>query len=190
MKTSSASVESWRDVAGYEGIYKVSRQGDVYPVPRKSKNGNAQGGYLLRPQKYRNGYVFFHLSRDGKRKCKTAHRLVAEAYVPNPSGYAEVNHRDGDKENNNVENLEWVTRSQNNAHAVACGLRDMSEMRRKAAQANSRPIVLKLDGVEVARFPSLKYAELVTGLAASSISNCLNGTSATCDGYEVEDANC
>lgn len=188
MAVNETNEAGWKDVAGYEGIYKVSEHGDVYSVPRKSRNGNKQGGYLLTPQKHRNGYVFYHLTKNGEIKGKTAHRLVAEAYVSNPHGLAEVNHIDGNKENNSANNLEWVTRSQNNAHAVANGLRDISEMQKKAAAARLRPIVFKFEGVEVARFPSLKDAAMVTGISRQAILNCLNGRLKTCGGYEVEDA--
>lgn len=178
--------ERWADVDGYEGIYKVSDQGNVFSVKRRSPNGNLQGGYLLKPQHYGNGYVFYHLTKNGKTKGKLAHRLVAKAFVDNPNGYPEVNHLDGNKDNNKASNLEWCTRSHNNAHAVRTGLRDIRPMQEEAYKANRKAVVFRFDGREVARFPSMRDAALVSGVNYGSICRCANGDYAQCDGYEVD----
>ena len=102
----------WKDVVGYEGIYKVNNLGDVMRI---SKNK------LLTPYVgvKSKGYMYVKLSRDGISKKKALHRVVAEAFLPNNSNCSEVNHKDGDKANNSVSNLEWVTRSQNELHSYA-----------------------------------------------------------------------
>lgn len=179
------SEEEWKDVEGYEGIYKVSSLGRVYSVPRTAPNNGQCGGYCLKPQKYRNGYVFYHLTKNGKTKGALAHRLVAKAFIPNHDDLGEVNHIDGDKENNAASNLEWCTRSQNNAHAFSTGLRSLDGMWAKAHEANQRPVIFSFDGSDVARFPSMKAAALVTGINKSSISACARGANKTCDGFEV-----
>lgn len=177
--------EEWRDIAGFEGIYLVSDKGRVYSVPRKAPNHGTCGGYCLKPQKYRNGYVFYPLTRDGKTRQFLAHRLVAEAFVPNPNGYGEINHKDGDKENNTPGNLEWCTRSQNNKHAVDTGLRSLDYMHECARKANMKPLVFHFDGREMARFPSAVEASIVTGISRSAIRACAEGRNSICDGYEV-----
>lgn len=139
----------------------------------------------MKPQKYRNGYVFYHLTRNGEKRQLLAHRLVAEAFVQNPHGYGEVNHKDGNKENNTPANLEWCTRSQNNKHAVDMGLRNLDYMHECAREANMKPLVFRFDGREVARFPSAVEASMVTGIPKATIRACAGGYNSVCDGYEV-----
>lgn len=102
-------LEIWKDVVGYEGLYKVSNKGNVYSVARKDTIGRKRVGLILKPKLHAEGYLRVTLHKNGTRKNKLIHRLVLEAFVPNPNDYPEVNHRDEDKKNNNVENLEWCT---------------------------------------------------------------------------------
>lgn len=88
---------------------------------------NRKTGKVLSPDLYKNkGYEFVGLCGENDRKMKFVHRLVAEAFIENPYGKEEVNHIDGNKRNNNVDNLEWVTRSENVKHAYATGLKHPS----------------------------------------------------------------
>ena len=110
--------EVWKDVVGYEGIYKVSNKGNVYSVERISSQGKKCGGRILKPVRNRNGYFKVDLSINGVRKGKYIHRLVTKAFIPNPENHPEVNHIDEDKANNNVENLEWCTSRYNTNHGT------------------------------------------------------------------------
>jgi len=106
-------MEIWKDVVGYEGVYQVSSLGRVksfqrYPVV----------GRILKPGKTTAGYLQVVLCRDGEQQHKLVHRLVAEAFLPRSPGNNEVNHKNGDKADNRVENLEWVTSSENRKHAI------------------------------------------------------------------------
>lgn len=96
--------EIWKDVVGYEGLYKVSNLGNVYSnyVHRSLKQGN-----------HRDGYKFVILNKSGKSKYMSVHRLVATAFIPNQDNLPEVNHKDEDKTNNCVDNLEWCNYSYN-----------------------------------------------------------------------------
>lgn len=105
--------EVWKDVAGYEGLYQVSNRGNVYSVERKNLRGRKCGGRTLKTSRDKIGYLRVNLYKDGRRKNVTVHRLVANAFLPNPNNYPEINHRDEDKTNNCVENLEWCTRKYN-----------------------------------------------------------------------------
>lgn len=99
--------EIWKDVIGYEGLYKVSNKGNVYSVARKDTIGRKCGGRTLRPRYHKHGYLHVVLHKNGIRKNKLVHRLVAEAFLPNPNNFLEVNHLDEIKDNNELSNLEW-----------------------------------------------------------------------------------
>ena len=120
------SDEKWLDVVGYEGLYAVSDKGRVYSQSRTEFVTSVRtGGHyryrnacLLVPKNSKLGYPQVGLYKDGVCKRKTVHRLVAEAFIPNPEGLKEVNHKDGDKANSLLCNLEWCTRSQNSLHST------------------------------------------------------------------------
>ena len=110
--------EVWKDVAGYEGVYKVSDKGNVRSVDRVDSRGRKRDGITLKPRYDKDGYFRVALYKNGKEKSKTIHRLVLEAFVPNLNNYPDVNHRDEDKTNNELSNLEWCTREQNVNHGT------------------------------------------------------------------------
>lgn len=103
--------EIWKPVVGFEGLYEVSSLGRI-----RSKRG------VKSPYENRWGYLQITLYKDGKPYPKKLHRIVAEAFLDNPSNKREVNHIDGDKLNNTLDNLEWVTSSENKIHAQRLGL--------------------------------------------------------------------
>lgn len=100
-----------KDIKGYEGLYQISDEGQVRRI---HKDGST------RPVKGKGGskYYTVDLCKDGKPKCFNVHRLVAEAFLEMPEGCKEVNHKDGNKKNNHVDNLEWVTQKENLLHAI------------------------------------------------------------------------
>ena len=109
--------EIWKDVEGFEGFYKVSNRGNVYSIVRKDSRGQKRGGFTLKPTHAR-GYPQVNLYKDGERKHKLVHRLVAGAFIPNPNNFPEVNHIDEVKDNNDVRNLEWCTGEYNNNYGT------------------------------------------------------------------------
>lgn len=118
--------KEWRPVLGYEGLYEISNTGEVKSLKRKRRNGSGfyyQKEKILKQTFTTTGYKKVELSKEGKRKSLKVHRLVAIAFIPNPLNKEEVNHIDGNKINNNVDNLEWVTSSENSIHAIETGLK-------------------------------------------------------------------
>ena len=114
-------MEEWRDIKGYEGLYKVSNYGRVKSVERTIKGRHFQGK-ILKGGKFSNGYLFVCLRKNGENKNHLTHRLVASAFLENHMSFTDVNHKDGNKTNNHVDNLEWCSRSYNLEHAVKIGL--------------------------------------------------------------------
>lgn len=109
-------MEEWRDVVGYESYFRVSNHGKIF-----SKRTNK----ILKTHVHKSGYVIFSTRFDGKNSkatCFKVHRLIATAFLDNPYKKPVVNHIDGNKQNNHVDNLEWVTYSENLIHAYSTGL--------------------------------------------------------------------
>lgn len=106
----------WRPVEGYEDCYEVSRSGLVRSVPRDFGYGVIDKPKLLAFDPDRGGYLRVRLCKDGKKRGWFVHRLVAQAFVPNPDGKPFVNHIDEDRTNNHASNLEWVYTCENNAY--------------------------------------------------------------------------
>ena len=143
--------EIWKDVAGYEGLYQVSNKGHVYSVGRIDTLGRKQGGLMLTIRFNTHGYPIADLYKNGKLKTKSVHRLVAETFLPNPNGLPQVNHRDEDKDNNNVENLEWCDSKYN----INYGTRS-----ERSAQARSKKVrAVNIETGEVLTFNSAKEAK-------------------------------
>ena len=118
--------EEWRDVEGYVDYYRVSSYGRIMSrdrvVPNRWGNGQHRKGKLMSPGSSPNGYKIITLHKKGKVKYQTVHRTVAAVFLPNPENKPEINHIDGNKENNNIKNLEWVTVVENKKHAQDTGL--------------------------------------------------------------------
>lgn len=150
-----------RDVVGYENLYMVDNKGNIFRVKK-------DGLKLLKPIKDKDGYLFVGLSKFGKIKLKKIHRLVLEAFLPNKDAdKLTVNHKDEDKTNNNINNLEWLTIGDNIRYS------------------RSKPIV-QLDKNDnlIAVYESSVIAQEKTGCNQSSISRCIKGTRKTCGGYK------
>jgi len=110
-----------KDVKGYEGYYKVDSFGNVYSLPR---NGTIKKVRLLKNHITNSGYLQTALQKNGDYKQRSVHRIVAIAFIENESNKKFVNHINGIKTDNRVENLEWVTRSENEKHAYKTGLKN------------------------------------------------------------------
>ena len=150
-----------RDVVGYEGLYAITSCGKVWSYKRQK---------FLKPEVLENGYLRVALWKDGQKERFRVHRLVAEAYIPNPEGKEQVNHKDEDKTNNCINNLEWMTHKEN----INYGTR--TERTRKPVYC------VELDKI----FESLSQAAEELGLNVGNISNCCSGRGKTAGGYHWE----
>lgn len=117
----------WKPVKDYEGLYEVSSDGRVRSLDRLDRLGRKVAGRIRRHSLAGRGYPHMPLHKDQKQTGKYIHRLVAEAFL-GPREGMEVNHINGDKTDNRVENLEWVTPSQNILHSLANGLTRRNDM--------------------------------------------------------------
>ena len=105
--------EIWKDIKGYEGLYQVSNLGRVKSLEKIDFSGHKRKCKILKLALNRYGYAYLTLSKNGNKKAYTVHRLVAESFIPNPNKLPFVNHKDENKSNNRVKNLEWCTHEYN-----------------------------------------------------------------------------
>lgn len=165
-------VEIWKslDFMGFDG-YDVSNMGNV-----KSLNYNHTGKErLLKPCKDNNGYMVVSLCKDSKRKKFTLHRLVALAFLENPQNLPMINHKDENRLNNRVENLEWVTPKEN----MNYGTRN-----EKISKAISKPIIqLDLQNNFIREWDSMTSINLELNINQGNITNCCKGRYKTCGGF-------
>ncbi len=155
------------DIKGYENKYRIDRKGNVYSIKFKR---------CMTPY-YSWGYAYIKFISGSKRYNKAVHRLVAKAFIPNPGNKSIVNHKDGNKKNNTVENLEWTTQSENIQHAHNTGL---TSNKRKVARCDNQGNILEIyDSIAEA---CRKLFNKVRGIGAN-ISSCCRGKRKSCKGF-------
>lgn len=158
--------EIWKNVVGYEGVYQVSNLGNL---KRLFKNKER----MLSGREDKDGYIEVILSRKQSKKFCRLHRLVAEAFIPNIDNKPQVNHKDRNKKNNKVENLEWVTCSENTIHTFETG----RQVRVKSIEQYSK------DMKYIKEWESIKQASITLGISNNNISSCCSGKLGTAGGY-------
>jgi len=169
--------ETWKDVIGFEGFYQVSNYGRVKSIDRTQTvtwNGKKVSkqlrGRIIAQSRQNGGYVIANLSANSRRREMTIHRMVAMAFIDNPQNLKEVNHKDGNKNNNTVWNLEWCDRSENLRHRV----------RVLGQKGNSVPVRC-IDTGKV--YSSIKAAAKATGVSTAAINVALK-KGYRCGGYK------
>ena len=110
-------MEIWKPIPGYEKYYEASTEGRIRSKDRMRSNGIPISGRILKPSKDRGGYLYVRLYDDNGSKYLKIHRLVALTFCDNPQNKEQVNHKTGIRDDNRIENIEWVTCSENHRHA-------------------------------------------------------------------------
>jgi len=177
--------ENWKDIVGFEGKYQVSNMGRVRSLPHwvnSGAGGRMIKGRILKPNIH-NGKSYTSIEI-GKGNWRLVHRLVAEAFIPNPYNKPQVNHIDGNKNNPHADNLEWVTGGENMRHAYNVGLQ-------KTIYGAEHPYAWKKikainkDGTEHI-FKSIKFCCQELGMRYNSVRRVLCGKRLHYHGYKFE----
>jgi len=150
--------ETWKDIKDFEGLYKVSNLGRIKNNSNKFK----------KLRLFKNGYLYVGLWNKGISKTLLVHRLVALHFIHNPESKKQVNHIDGNKENNAICNLEWCTRQENKVHAVKNGL-----FRTGGKHYMSKKVLDESSGII---YDSAKIASKELNINYSTLKSYLNGT--------------
>lgn len=174
-------MEIWKDIKGYESLYQISNTGKIKSLQRYvcSKNGSKQ----LIKEKIRKtsittaGYEYVVLANKGKNKTLLVHRLVAETFLPNPFNLKCVNHKDENKHNNNVSNLEWCNYEYNNTY------KDI-HLRRNKDNTTRKVIQYDLDMNEIKRWDSIIEAANNFNTYSSNIMKCCIGERNHVNGFK------
>lgn len=178
--------EVWKDVQGFEGIYQVSNLGRVRSLDRYVECVDSfrhYKGKIMKQDKKKNGYMQICLRRQQVHKQVLVHRLVADAFIPNVDNLPEVNHKDENKENNCVENLEWCTQAYNNSYGEGHKQRSKNAIK-YAIQKQSMPVLqYSLEGKLLAEYYSATEAARKNNCRQGGISECCNGRQKTAYGY-------
>lgn len=178
-------VEIWKDVKDFEGYYQVSNLGRVKSLKREIIQKHYSGVLshhttkerIKKPQSQRNGYQIVDLNKNGTFTRKLLHRLVAETFIDNPNNYNYINHKDNDKKNNCVDNLEWCTQSYNIQYAYDNGTKKPPHMKKIRQLKN---------GKVIATYNSLTEAERQTNICWNNISKCCRKIRNQAGGYQWE----
>ena len=173
-------MEIWKDIKEYNGLYQVSNIGRVRGLDRYARvcGGGMRlvKGRILKPMKCTNEYEEVCISVGRKRKVHLIHRLVAEAFIDNPNNLPQVNHKDEDIKNNNVDNLEWCT-AKYNANYGTRNQRCYEKVIKKAVR------MCDLAGNEICTFDSIKLASREMHIYDSQIIRVCKGRNKTAGGF-------
>ena len=177
--------EIWKDVEGYEGIYEVSNLGRVRSLDRMVEYSDGtkrlHRGRVLKAAADKDGYDRVILSTPSGHKNRLVHRLVAQAFIPNTEHLPEVNHKDENKRNNVVSNLEWCTDKYNVNYGT--GLKRRADTQRNDPDQSKPVIQYTKDGQKVAEYPSIGEAVRQTGMKKDTISRSCRGLQRYCHKY-------
>ena len=192
-------IEIWKSVVGYEGYYEISNLGNVLSLERvieyeyKTKSGIIIKRSIKKSKKLKTrigdvGYYTTDFQVNNIKQTVCIHRLIAEAFIPNPENKPTVNHKDGIKTNIAISNLEWATYSENNQHAVDNNLRQSPWTGKFGIEHPLSKPVIQFDKAynKINEFTNAREAERITGIGYKHISDCCLGNRSTTGGYKWE----
>lgn len=183
MGRSEIMEEVWKDITGYEGYYQVSNLGNVRSLSRIDTNGHKLSGKILKPNIGTNGYFYVNLSYHNNKKTKYIHNLVANAFLKNKQEC--VNHKDGNKLNNCLYNLEFCSKSYNVIHSLKKGLSKPYWLGKTGkSHCNSKSVYqydMNMNLIKV--WECLMDIKRQTSFDISTISCVCNGKNKSCNGY-------
>jgi hypothetical protein len=163
-------MSEWRDVPGYEGLYIISDDGTLISYARG----------LTHPTLDKDGYYHTALCKGGQMKYLRIHRLVAQAFIPNPENKPTVNHINEIKTDNRVENLEWATVAEQNAH----GTRTARAALHHRGGAPKKPVLMyDKSNVFIRRYDAIRTAAVALNISKHNISLCCKGRAKSAGGY-------
>ena len=175
-------MEVWKDIKGYQGLYKLSDTGLVKSF-KKSRYGK-----ILKPYLSKRGYFVINLYSNFYYKTYTIHRLIGIHFILNPYNKPQINHKNGMKTDNNIKNLEWATSSENNQHAYDTDLKKGSWLGKFGVDNKSSKAIyqLSLDGNRIKIWANAYEVERQIGINMSSVNNVLRSRSKTAGNYKWE----
>ena len=165
--------EIWKDIVNYEGLYKVSNFGRVKSLLFGKER-------IIKQITNNKGYSFVNLYKNGTQKYMTVHRLVATAFIENTFNLPEINHKNENKTDNSVKNLEWCTTKYNSNYGTRTKRSSIAKTNGKC----SKKVEQYLNGTKIAEFPSTNEVKRVLGFSNGYISRCCNGLYKQAYGYQ------
>lgn len=162
--------EIFKDIEGYEGLYKIGNNGTLISYSNRSNHKKER---VLKTHINNRGYLGTKLCKENKLKSVYIHILVAKHFVENKNDYKIVNHKDGNKLNNNYKNLEWSTLQENIKHAYKNNLMHNNKIVEQYT----------LNGTYLKTFNSINEASKYTGVSQGNISSCINGKRLTAGNF-------
>lgn len=175
--------EIWKDIKGYEGLYQVSNLGRIKSLPRDTNN-QYKNGLIMKPHNYL-GYLKIQLRKNGNYKWFCVHRLVAMAFLKNYNSKLQVNHKNGNKDDNNLENLEMVTASENQLHSYRV-LKNIPSMKNRFGSKHvAAKAIYQFDknNIFIKKWNSIIEATKTLNICACNITDCAKGNRKTAGGF-------
>lgn len=165
-------MEIWKDIRGYEGLYQISSLGNIKSYPKKYQHNSI---VVLKPSTNQYGYKYIGLYKNKERKSYLIHRLVAEAFIPNPNNLPQINHKDENKQNNCVDNLEWCS----NEYNASYGTRNIRSSITQGTKINQ----YDKNNNYITSYHSINEAAKKTGISEGNISSVVQGRRKSAGGF-------
>lgn len=175
--------EIWKEIEGYNGLYKISNYGNIKSIARKGTKE-----HLMIQSKNHQGYLQVKLTKNGISKTKKVHRLVAQAFIPNPNNLPQIDHIDDNKENNYASNLQWITNEDNMAKSWKTGARSIEKTYKRGKEHSNAKIINQYDlqGNYIKTWYCINDVERELGFDNRNICACCRHKKKTAYGFKWE----